>query len=418
MNSRAASYCLLSLWMLAATLLLGCGARSSAVADSAIGTVPPASLTGRMDDALASAAAFLVSRQSADGAWRSDVYAPFKDGDALTPPVLLALVSSGETHAKETARAWEYLAPLVDSAGKVRPTATLAYPTYAAAYIALAARGDAAAKTRDAWLAYLRARQLSEELGWRRDDLQFGGWGYAHDPPRKPAPGTPLAPLAEPNLSATLFALEALRAGGAKDDDPAIVQALAFVRRCQNFSGHNSAHADDANRFDDGGFFFMPADPVRNKAGVVGTDDAGNERFASYGSATADGVRALQLCGVAADDLGLKAGWRWLAEHFSAASHPGGYESDREVARESVYYYYCRALATALTTVDEASLPEGCDRQLLAGELAEAIVFRQQSDGSWVNAAVDVREDDPLVATSLAVVALAKCRETIAAADN
>ena len=56
--------------------------------------------------------------------------------------------------------------------------------------------------------------------------------------------------------------------------------------RCQNFA-MEGPEADPA--FDDGGFFFTPTDPVRNKAGAAGTDRRGQVRYHSYGSATADG---------------------------------------------------------------------------------------------------------------------------------
>ncbi len=48
----------------------------------------------RIDPALAAAVRFLLARQSPEGAWRSEIYAAFKEGDALTPlvtGVLLAL---------------------------------------------------------------------------------------------------------------------------------------------------------------------------------------------------------------------------------------------------------------------------------------------------------------------------------------
>src|SRR5439155_15384670 len=96
---------------------------------------------------------------------------------------------------------------------------------------------------RDAWLAYLRQRQLTEKLRWQRDDPQFGGWGYAKDPPARPARDLPIASLMEPNLSATVFALEALRSSGCLQNDPAIQDARVFVERCQNFS----AEADETN---------------------------------------------------------------------------------------------------------------------------------------------------------------------------
>src|SRR5262245_34204013 len=44
-----------------------------------------------IDRSLSSAARFLVERQDADGGWRSDQYAPFRDGSALTPLGMHAL---------------------------------------------------------------------------------------------------------------------------------------------------------------------------------------------------------------------------------------------------------------------------------------------------------------------------------------
>ena len=45
-------------------------------------------------------------------------------------------------------------------------------------------------KARDAWLAYLRERELTEDLGWQPADKQYGGWGYSPRLPRKPARGS------------------------------------------------------------------------------------------------------------------------------------------------------------------------------------------------------------------------------------
>src|SRR5205823_2811541 len=135
------------------------------------------------------------------------------------------------------------------------------------------------------WLNYLCAQQLTERLGWRREDPQFGGWGYAKEPPYRPGPGRPAPTLHEPNLSATVFALQALRAAGCSPADPAVRNARVFVQRCQNFSERQS-EAQPA--FDDGGFFFIHNDSTRNKAGAVGLDQTRHTRYASYGSTTAD----------------------------------------------------------------------------------------------------------------------------------
>ena len=50
----------------------------------------------------------------------------------------------------------------------------------------------------------------------------------------------------------------------------------------------------------------------------------------------------------------------------------------------------------------------GCHQQLSAELLA-----RQAADGSWRNDATEMREDEPVIATSFAVAALALCRNAL-----
>ncbi len=154
------------------------------------------------------------------------------------------------------------------------------------------------------------------------------------------------------------------------------------------------------------------SDAVRNKAGIVGIDHAGRERFASYGSATADGLRALALCGLPPDHPRVVAAWNWLRQNFSATVHPGHYEPGREAARNSLYYYYCHSLAEVLDR-QPPSADLDIDPQEWAGQIATQLIQRQREDGSWSNPAVDVREDDPLVATAFALRALAACRSIL-----
>lgn len=384
-------------------LLAGCGSATSS-----------AQQVVRIDAALSAATQFLVRQQSADGAWRSDVYGPFREGDALTPAVLLAIseMPLPEIDRDVIERATGYLAAMVAEDGTIRePQGGLAYPLYTAAATVLTLAGETdphLVAIREAWVRYLLERQLTDPLGWQLGDMSYGGWGYASQLPRRPLAGDPLPPLAEPNLSATVFALSALRAGGVPSDHVAFERARVFVSRCQNLPP-NEASGDA--RFDDGGFFFMQHDPVRNKAGVAGTDRHGRERLISYGSTTADGLRALVLSGVKADDRRVVAAWKWLAENFESDSHPGAYTPQREAARPSLYFYYCQSLMQALADTETGPPIE---RRQWAEALADALAARQRSDGSWINSAVDVREDDPLVATSLAVRALAACRQVLA----
>ena len=381
-----------------------------------IGCPGPDPLAVRIDRGLDAGARYLAARQAPDGAWYSEVYGPFKDGASLTPAVVQALRAAPATPDRAAAarRGIAYLAGFVRPDGTIEPGPHgFSYHVYTAAgVVALLSPPDQSehAQGRDAWLSYLRQRQLTEDLGWRPEDREYGGWGFCAGLPRKPPAGQLVPPLTESNLSATLFALEALRAAGVPADDPAVKKALVFVERCQNFG------ADLA--FDDGGFFFIYDDGVRNKAGVAGQDEEGRERYFSYGSTTADGLRALLACGLPADHPRVAAARRWLETHFRADTHPGRYAEPREPNREAVYYYYAWSVATAFAALEVRELDTPAGKVRWAEVLAEELLKRQRNDGAWVNPAVLVREDDPLVATPLAVRALAVCRARLADGAN
>lgn len=355
---------------------------------------PPATGAKPHAAALDLGVAFLLKQQSPDGAWRSDVYGTFKDGTALTPLVVCALQEAADPGAADAVRKGsEFLAKLIAPDGTITVEGGLDYPVYTAALAVVALShpdNKPHAAARDRWLKYLLARQLTEPLGWKPEDKEFGGWGYCRAIPVKPEAGKFAPPLVESNLSATVFALEALRAAGVAD--AAVYEKVAaFVRRCQN---------------DDGGFHFIYDDPVRNKAGAAEQPDGRPARFHSYGSTTADGWRALVLCGVPADDESRVKARLWVWKNFRADSHPGVYVAAHERNRDAVYFYYAASTARALRRSDIKQV-EGVD---WAAALSAELAKRQKDDGSWANPVELVRENDPIVATASAVIALANCK--------
>ncbi|HEV3144768.1 MAG TPA: prenyltransferase/squalene oxidase repeat-containing protein [Gemmataceae bacterium] len=379
-----------------------------------------------IDKAQKRAIHFLLEHQSEDGAWRSDTYGVFKDGTALTPLVLSALVAADwlsiEGAPAAVAKAADWLAAFVKKDGAIEPPAygfdfslyTAAQTILALTQLHLARRplfpdhvDTRYVQPRDAWLNYLRERQLTEELGWKLDDREYGGWGYCRTIPRKAKPGELTPPFLESNLSATIFALEALKAGGVPADDPAWKKALTFVKRCQNW------HDDEKQReekFDDGGFFFIYDDPVRNKAGVAGKDQSGKERYFSYGSTTADGLRCLVLCGEKDDSPRVQAARKWLRNNFEATIHPGTYDPKREPDRQATYFYYTASMTRAPLDQFMIENPKKLIRTWIES-LGDALLASQRPDGSWINPAHSFREDEPLVATPFAMLALAEVRK-------
>ncbi|GBD36284.1 hypothetical protein HRbin36_01405 [bacterium HR36] len=338
---------------------------------------------------------FLLQRQSRDGGWRSEHCASFANGTALTPLVLLALqqaLGRGEASPElhdAIRRGLQFLAGFRTAEGGIaEPEDGFDYPVYTASLTLRVLCHESAqpwASWRAAWANYLLERQLTEKLGWNLSDKPYGGWGYCRVVPRKPAPGQFAPPLVESNLSATVFALDALAAADALEE-AVKRKAAVFIRRCQN---------------EDGGFHFIYDDPVRNKAGVANWEPL---RFHSYGSATADGLRALMLCQLAEDKARIRSAADWLARHFAVHTHPGRYLATQEPQRNAVYYYYLASLAPCAVCPE---LSREWDSWRI--EIAQALAGAQQSDGHWSNPLSLVREDDPVIATAFAVLVLTHC---------
>jgi hypothetical protein len=370
----------------------------------------------RVDRALVVALRSMIAAQSPDGAWRSSTYGVFKDGLSLTPTVLKAVAFGPDVDGSASARrrAAGYLIAHVKPDGSidggrfgmVYPVYTASAATIALTYLNLPEGRGA----RDAWLRELRRRQLAEDLGWSPGDPAFGGWGYSIEPPSRDDVDSSPALHVDVDLSSTLFAVGALRIAGVAAEDPAIRKALAFVERCQNVAADDRAGDP---RFDDGGFFFTTTDPVRNKAGVAGTDRHGRTRYHSYGSATADGLRALLRCGLARDHPRVVAARKWLERHFSASSNPGAFEPAREVDREATYFYYAWSVAHAFRALGIVEVETDGRRVAWAEALAEELIRRQRDDGTWSNRFTASKEDDPLVASPFAAGAIAICRTVL-----
>ncbi len=350
------------------------------------GVDPSTPLPERIDAALSRAGGFLLGKQGADGAIRSGTYAYFKDGYSLTPLALAALFGVPDDPAAERgyARGADFLATMIGADGKLRSDRDAPrYPTYSMAIGVIVLnlpRNQRHRRTRDALVAALRERQLLEARGWAAGDPAHGSWSYFDGLPDRPPGPLPeeLSSTLPGNLSVTLFAIGALFLSGVPATDPALVAARGFVERCQN---------------PDGGFQFSPSIPDANKAGPG----------RSYGSMTADGARALLRLGATPDDPKLIAARRWLERWFDAERNPGDFVEVNEVRRASSYYYWTWSAAHAMRDL-------GIAPERWAAPLARALLTRQRGDGSWANPATEMREDDPVVASSFATAALAVCR--------
>jgi hypothetical protein len=345
---------------------------------------------------------WLVRQQAADGGWHSQTYGQLKGGAGTTALVLYALsqlpVDQRAPIQSTIDRALAFLLENLHPSGFVRaPDGSFDYPTYTTALTATAVARlapDRYGMPLRRMTEYLRASQCGSNSGHTPSDTQFGGWDQTG--------GDPIdSPRAAAHLASTCFALEALAA--TDQLTPEIRSAaLVFLARCQNVhpSG-DSAHTGD------GGFFFTP-DPLDllNKAGATDASSVSPRHARSYGTTTADGLVALLLCELPPQHARVRAARDWLLHNPFDGNVPGFAQADTPVAETSptdaqaLRYYYLAALARAASR--DARL---ADRLPLAA-LQSQLVASQSPDGAWRNTVAHLREDDPLIATPWALIAL------------
>jgi hypothetical protein len=384
---------------------------SAASSEAPVKAAPHPKLT-RAEEALATAATYLFRKQQDDGSWPSD-YKQL-EGTAITSLVVYALSHLPEKSRppqfdRRTESGLGYLTSGLETKGYVvRPDGTPDYPTYASA-LTLVALHRLKASTSDNPLdvprdqedvlgesrvrklfQYLIAAQIGVSRSFLPDHPHLGGWDMTGD---LAAQGVTTGT----NISVTCFAVEALSldspALGSNFGDPlrsrmlkSRMAAQSWLARCQNRPG-------------DGGFFFHPDrfDPM-NKAGW---EDKKNQQPRSYGTATCDGLRALLYCGAKLDDPRAAAALAWLAKHDDVKRVPGFEKVSKDLGwHEGLRFYYYATLAKLLAELPPERLPK--HRQALPAILLSL----QHPDGRWQNTSTAMREDDPILATSFAMIGL------------
>ena len=318
---------------------------------------------------------YLVGKQDPDGSWFHD--------PAFTGLAVRALLESGMKESDAAvANGIKFLKKFQQPNGAIyNPERGMANYATSIAVTALAATGNPAhdgtiKKARD----FLVKGQLDEGENYDKKHHFYGGAGYGSKPGRT-------------DLSNTHFMLEAWRAAGLDENDPAWEKAVTFLERCQNRGKSN----DQPFASDDGGFVYSP---VESKAGEVKLPD-GRKGLRSYGSMTYAGLLSFIYADVDREDARVQAAVEWCKKNYTLEANPG-------LGAQGLFYYY-HTMAKALDVhgeeiiVDSSGAPHKW-REELRSKLASL----QNPDGSWVNANSRWMEKNPVLVTAYALLALAR----------
>ncbi len=337
---------------------------------------------------VAKAIDFLKGTQDAKGGWSTN------QSPGVTGVVLTGLLKAGMSPKDPVAeKALKYIESLINPkakhiAGKDPKVQLQNYVTSINVMALMAAKSDKYKVVIKDAVDFLKNLQWDEGEGKDAKDDFFGGAGYDSK--------------SRPDLSNTQSFLDALKAAGLPDDDPAFKKAAIFVSRCQNLK---SEHNDQkwSKLINDGSFIYTAAGGGVTKA----FDEPGpNGELPGYGSMTYAGIKSLIYCGVSKDDIRVKKAYEWIQTNYTVDKNPG-----MPAARSQWgLYYYFNTMAKCL---DALGLDEVVDAKKVRHDwrkdITRTLAKRQGKDGSWVHLP-NWMEADPNLVTGYALMALSYCR--------
>ncbi len=353
---------------------------------SALGAGPDAA---ELKSVVGKAYEFLKRQQKANGS-----FAPPQAGEpGVTALTVAALVRNGYAATDPVvAGGLKYLEAAIQTDGGVYNRGLANYTTCLAV---MAFKDSNTGGKYDAVIGgatkFLRTLQFGTNDDVAAPDAKFGGAGYDKKGTR-----------GGPDLSNTHYFMEALLAGGASQDDPAVKKAIAFVSRTQNLPSefNELPYATKVADDDKGGFVYNPA---------AAADEKSDKRTAigglrSEGGMTYAGLKSFLYAGVAKSDPRVQAALKWVRAHYTLTENPG-------MGANGLFYYY-HTFAKAMAAVGEDNFEDAKGiKHDWRQELFTTLKGMQQADGSWANQTSKAYlENLPELATAFAVLALSYCK--------
>ncbi|MCE9615147.1 MAG: terpene cyclase/mutase family protein [Lentisphaerae bacterium] len=376
-------------WLLALALPISTIADTQSVAMTSsaplTGTLDT-SLRHEVDAAVERGLKWLAANQKPDGSWSNADY------PALTALALWTMVNDTPSSQPEAAdAAVRYILSCVQTNGSIcrdvpgKKGGGLANYNTAICMTALHAT-----RRPDVTRVVQQARAFVAGAQYMGDDEYRGGFGYDSNTKR-----------AYTDLLNTYYAAQGMRLtadveesrpAGEPHADINWNETVTYIERMQNTA---AAGPEDA-----GGFFYNPTDP---KAGTT-TNAEGVVVLRSYGSITYAGLLALVFADVSREDVRVRSALKWAQHHWTLDENPGLGQEGR------FFFYHVLTRALDATRVDVINRDDGSAvnwREAVARKLIDLQrIDPATGAGYWMNDIGRYWENDPVLVTSYALLAL------------
>jgi squalene-hopene/tetraprenyl-beta-curcumene cyclase len=294
-------------------------------------------------------------------------------------------------------------------------------PSYNTA-ICLSALAKAPAPSPSMKVAIAKAQEFLKGLQWQETAVTNPAHGEAPtavEPSHIFYGGVGYGKHGRPDLSNLGLTLQGLHDSGVSPDDPAFKRAVTFLQRVQMLDSVNDM--DYAKGSKQGGFVYATVPNAQSVEGRAGQSMAGEleetmddgtkvSRLRCYGSMTYNGFKSYLYAGLKKDDPRVAAAYQWIRENYTTEENPG--------MKTSGLYYYFVTMSRALRAYSDGgpatieALRDGkAEQRNWADDMIDRLVGLQQADGSFK--IVDKRwmEDNDVLVTAYALIALGEAVE-------
>ncbi|MBK9983634.1 MAG: hypothetical protein IPP15_14845 [Saprospiraceae bacterium] len=349
-----------------------------------------------LDDTMQKSITWIWAQQAEDGGWHSKTHKVLEDGKVLTPYILFQLAqiknSSFEEHKEQTEKAIHFIIASVKSSLNTDSTSLIEYPNYSAAYdLRVLHKLNRDTSLQKIIAQYLLKQQFTEQRGFTKDSLAYGGWGYGEPDLKNGEHG-------HEDMSHTRRVTQALVEYGHLPDSLRndIVLFLNGTQRSKNDSRLYEGCLSRSKLPYDGGFVSSVVTLATNKSQAAFIEGAGYH-YPSYATATCDGLIAMHALHMDTTQAFHDAE-NWLKKNQNYTTIDGLSVNDPEQWTYVMHFYHLSVRAEAMQDID----PHGAWRD----SISMMLIKEQLPEGDYLNPLGGVnKEDDPLVSTIFCIQA-------------